>query len=350
MDITASALIDKAGLAADEPRIAGAIARGRSDDQPVERLRYATLIVVAFSLVTALVLGVTSSIGVDMEGVGSIAWLLAALLVISRIFRSGPEHARISDCVGTLGLAWIGALSGGTLALLGLRLHFPMADPLLLQADRALHFDAVALVAALVRQGQWIFSLMAPAYAYTIPLLALSMCFLGATGRRIEAWRACFCFNGSLLTTSLIAAFTPAKGLGLYAPPTLLTQLPDHAMVYFWPKFDDFYAGNAPVLGLNALSGVISFPSFHAAMGFIILAMWRSIRVAMALACVWLMFMLLSAFTYGGHYLVDVIAGLLIAAGWFAVSRRLVGSDISAAQSRIYAEETGAPSLPRPTP
>jgi len=202
-------------------------------------------------------------------------------------------------------------------------LHFPMTDTLLVGADRALGFDGIAFVTGLLRQGQWLFSIMAPAYAYTIPILAFSMCFLAATGRGVEAWRACLCFNGSLLTTCVIAMFTPAKGLGLWAPPQLLAHLPDRAMVYFWPKLEAFYSGTDPVLGAKALSGVISFPSFHAAMGFIIVAMWRKRPLPLAAACAWLFFMLLSAFAYGGHYLVDVIAGLAISAGWFALSRRI---------------------------
>jgi membrane-associated phospholipid phosphatase len=133
--------------------------------------------------------------------------------------------------------------------------------------------------------------------------------------------RACLCFIGSLLTTCTIAMFAPAKGLGLWAPPQLLAQLPERAMVYFWHAFDTFYSGPEPVLRLDAISSVISFPSLHAAMGFSVGAIWRKNPFTLVPAAVWLAFMLLSTFPYGGHYLVDVLAGLLIAAGWFMLSR-----------------------------
>ena len=291
-----------------------------ADDQTVAAFRAASLGLAVASVLLAFALGITTAIRVDPTGIGANVWLLAMLLVISGIV---AEHPRIADLTGALAVAWVGALSGGALALLGLRMHFPMTDAVLHRADQALGFDGVAFVAGLVRQGQRLFSIMGPAYAYTIPILGFSMCFLAAAGRRIEAWRACLCFNGSLLTTCVVAAVTPAKGLGVWAPPELLAHLPDRAMIYFWPKLDAFYNGTDPVLGAKALSGVISFPSFHAAMGFMVVAMWRKSPLALSAACVWLFFMLLSAFAYGGHYLVDVLAGLAIAAGWFALSRRL---------------------------
>jgi hypothetical protein len=271
----------------------------------------------------ALALGLATSIRADVEGVGPIAWVMAALMIISRLLRGEHGSPRISDSAGALAVAWVGGLGGGVLAVLGLRMHMPIADPLLLRADHALGFDGVAFVGVLVGQGQWLFSIMAPAYAYTMPLVALSMCALAAAGRRVEAWRACLCFNATMLTTCLIAIFTPAKGLGLWAPAQLLAHLPDYAMTYFWGSFDLFYGVEPPVLRLTSISGVISFPSFHAAMGVILMAMWRSSPVARTMACVWTGFMLLGCFAYGGHYLIDLLGGVAVSIGWFALSRYL---------------------------
>lgn len=292
------------------------------DERASALFRGVSLLLVAVSLVLALALGLVTDVCLDAEGIPPLAWLIAALLVVSRIMRRSG-HSRIADAAGAFAVAWIGAVSGAFLALLGLRLHFPLADPLLLRADHALYFDGAAVISALVQQGQWIFTIMAKAYGFTVPILAFSMCFLAVTGRRLEAWRACLCFKGSLLTTCVIALFAPAKGLGLWMPPELMAHLPRDAMVSFWPNFDTFYSGRAPHLGIRSISGVISFPSFHAAMGFIVVAMWRANPVTLAAACTWLFFMLLSTFAYGGHYFVDVIGGLAISAGWFVFSRQL---------------------------
>jgi hypothetical protein len=293
------------------------------DDRVVGRLRTASLYLVVGMLACACGLEIIAGLTVRPDGILPLAWVLAALLLIGRMWRRSAQNPRIGDCVGALGLAWTAAIGGAAIALLGLRMQFPMADAKLAGANQALGFDGNTLVSQLVEQGQWIFSIMAPAYAWTIPLVALSICGLGLLGQRVEAWRGCFCFIGSLLTIDLVAMFAPAKGIGTAASPELIARLPAHAMLYFWKAFDTFYSGEAPVLRLNAIAGVISFPSFHAAMGFTILMMWRENVAAFAVAASWFGFMILATFAYGGHYLIDVLAGLLVSAGWFALSLRL---------------------------
>ena len=66
-----------------------------------------------------------------------------------------------------------------------------------------------------------------------------------------------------------IAIFMPAKGLAVWATPELFSRLPERAMRSFWPRFDDFYFGFDPVLRVQVIDGVISFPSFHAIVGFL---------------------------------------------------------------------------------
>jgi membrane-associated phospholipid phosphatase len=204
-----------------------------------------------------------------------------------------------------------------------LRLQFPVADKMLLAWDSALGFNGLAIVEALLAQGRWIFVLMSPAYNYTLDIFLGSFILLAMLGKRIEAWRAIFCFVGTLLTTCLIAIFVPAKGLGMWASADLLAQLPDRAMRSFWPHFDQFYFNSNPVLHLRVIDGVISFPSFHTVVGFLVLAMWRKNLVTLALAAAWLFFMLLATFPGGGHYVVDLIGGFIVWAAWFAGSRQV---------------------------
>lgn len=295
----------------------------QGEQASLDLFRKASALLVAASIAIAVVLGASSDVRIDPVGFAPIAWVAAALLIVGIMLRSGQGQSRIADTLSTLGLVWASAMSCGAIAMLSLRLQLPMADRLLLAADHAIGVDAVSVVGWLVRRGQWIFSIMAPAYSYTISLLLLSMAALALTRRRLEAWRAAFCFIGSLLSICLLAMLIPAKGIALWTPAQLLNHLPDKAMRYFWANFDSFYAGSSPVLSLGTIDGVISFPSFHAAMGFNVLAMWRKSLLLGPLAAVWLVFMLLATMPYGGHYIVDLIAGLAVSGAWFALSRRL---------------------------
>ena len=287
------------------------------------RFRKLTVWLIFASSLIAVLLTIAMRVRVDPKGTSMIEWVVAALLLASRLWwdRNGKE--RLADASGTVGAVALGGMSCGAIAMLELRLGFPLADGALRSLDHSLGVDGVGIVAALLGLGHWIFWIMAPAYNFTIPIFFGGLVILSLRRDRVEAWRAAYCFVGTLLTTCLVAAFVPAKGIGLWAPQALLDQLPDQAMRSFWHHFDAFYFGAAPVLRLQVVDGVISFPSFHSVVGFLVLAMWRKNVLTLAAAGAWLAFMLLATFPGGGHYFVDLLAGFAVWSAWFALSRRV---------------------------
>lgn len=291
--------------------------------QVVDRFRQLSLWIVFASALIAISMTLVLRVRVDPRGTYALEWLVAALLLASRVWWDRSDHQRMADACGTVGTVAVGGMACGAIAMLELRLHFPLADSALRTADLALGIDGVAVVDWLERTGHWIFTVLAPPYNLTIPAFFGSMLVLSWIGDRVEAWRAAFCFVGTLLTTCLIAMFAPAKGLGVWAPAALNARLPEQAMRTFWTHFDSFYSGSDPVLRLQVVDGVISFPSFHCIVGFLVLAMWRKNIVTLSIAAVWLAIMLLATLPGGGHYVVDLLAGFAVWAAWFALSRRI---------------------------
>lgn len=291
-----------------------------SVDAAAGRLRTATYIVLATSILVAATVTIASGVRVSARGTEDVGCMIAFLLLVSAIHARQGIRVRLADTLSTFALNWLGGYVCVSLAVAGLYLRFPLADPMFRSADLFLGVDGLEIVRAEVRQGQWLFSLMAAAYAYTIPLVLLSTATLILIGRRLEAWRACFCFNATLLTAAVISVFLPAKGLGSWFDPELIKRLPANAGTYFYQTFDNYYSGPDPQLSIYNLNGVISFPSFHMIMGLIVLAMWRKWILTLAIAALWLAVMVLSTFCYGGHYLVDLICGLADWAGWFWLS------------------------------
>jgi hypothetical protein len=294
-----------------------------TEHSTAERLRSATYVSVGVGVFLCVMLVAAVRVRVTSRGSQELACVMALLLLTSALLRRQTRRTRISDLAGAFGINWLGGFVCGAIALAGLHLNFPVADPLLRSADLALGIDAVLVVDALMRQGQWLFSLMAPAYAYTIPLMTLSIFGLVLMGERSEAWRACFCFNRTLLTACLITAMVPAKGLASWFDAELLKHLPDRAARYAFQRFDQFYYGQDPELGVDAIEGVVTFPSFHMIMGLIVLAMWRKNPLALGMASGWFALMVLSTFPYGGHYAVDLVGGLIVWAAWFALSVKI---------------------------
>jgi hypothetical protein len=288
-----------------------------------DRFRSLTVWLIVANIAGAALLQLIVRVRVDLAGSMMFEAVIAALLALSRMWWRRHGFDRIADVAGTVGLVGLGGMAGGAIAMLELRLHLPLADPMLWSLDHRLGFDGLAAVEMLVRQGRWIFTIMAPAYNFTVPLFFAGLIILSLIRERVEAWRAAFCFIGTLLTTCIIALAVPAKGLAMWAPQELFDRLPTLAMRSFWAHFDDFYSGTDPVLRIQAIDGVISYPSFHAVVGFLILAMWRKNAWTLVAAGTWLAFMLLGTLPGGGHYIVDLIAGFVVWAAWFALSRRI---------------------------
>lgn len=275
------------------------------------------------SITIAAAMALFFRLPIELEDVGIYAWVIAALLIVSRLWFARHGLTRIADCFGTVGFTWLAAIPCGFIALLGLRARMPTADALLMSLDQALAFDAIGAIEWELRMGGWLFAAMTFAYQHTVTAVFLSIAAASLLANRIEAWRAAYCFVGSLLTVCLVSIVMPAKGLGVWANDDLLARLGPGSMRYFWPSFDTFYSGKAPVLRLHAIDGVISFPSFHTAMGLITVAIWRGHPLTLAVSCVWFAFMLLGTMPFGGHYLVDLVGGAAVWAGWFAMSHRL---------------------------
>ena len=276
---------------------------------------------VLVSAVIAIVMTVALKVRVDPKGTYALEWLIAALLLASRVWWDKTEHRRMADACGTIGTVAVGGMACGAIAMLELRLHLPLADTTLRSWDLAIGVDGIAIVDWLERTGHWMFWVLAPAYNLTIPIFFGSMLLKAWIGDRVEAWRAALCFVGTLLTTCLIAILAPAKGLGMWASAELLSRLPEQAMRSFWSHFDSFYFGADPVLRLQVVDGVISFPSFHSVVGFLVFTMWRKNSLTLALAGIWLAIMLVATLPGGGHYAIDLIAGFIVWVVWFALSR-----------------------------
>lgn len=272
------------------------------------------MLLISVAAMLALALGAAYRVRVDFAGFSTLAVALAGLLFFSSKWWVRAGMQRAADALGTMAVMTVGGLCCGAIAMLELRLGFPQADAMLYRADLALGIDGITVASVLARHDL-LFLILAPVYNFTLQVFLGGLLILSLMKDRLEAWRAAFCFVGTLLTTCLIAAPIPATGLVHWADPDLLAHLPRA----FLSHFNEFYFGADPVLRLQVIDGVITFPSFHAVVGFLVLAMWRTRRVTLVPAAVWLVVELLSTVA-GGHYVVDLIGGFLVWLGWFTLS------------------------------
>lgn len=283
------------------------------------------------ALTTALILFAAAAIAIATACTswaydGSLNWIFATLVMFPLIGfvlrRQGAR--RLGDFVHSFGLmaaASAVASIGGTM-LAGTA--FPMADRVLVRADSALFFGfdwRLAVEAARPHE-----SLLALAsYAYlTIkwqPVVLLAL--LAWTGMRDRGAKLVLAWTIALAVTTLIFPFFPAQGGFLffgYEPHDMAGVL-DQAAWLHMGLLDGARSGAFRTLSTTAMGGIVTFPSFHAAAA--VLLGWGAWAVPLVRwpALVLNAVMFASSLLIGGHYLVDLAAGGLIAIGSIVAAR-----------------------------
>jgi membrane-associated phospholipid phosphatase len=177
----------------------------------------------------------------------------------------------------------------------------PLADDALALIDRMLFFglerrmiaDAVADWPPLVVEAtRLIYHSLA-----VQPYILVTALFLARQERR--AWTFVSAWMGALILSVAIFPLAPAFG----TPPYSLD---------FMSTLQGARDGTLRTLGTNALTGIVTFPSFHAAASIVLGWGFSSLGRA-ALPFVLLnALMFASALFAGGHYLVDLLAGAAI--------------------------------------
>jgi membrane-associated phospholipid phosphatase len=265
---------------------------------------------------------------------GSISWSHAEL---DSIFLSLLGIALIGGMLQRLSVPGIGSLFqqislflmvGALAALASAALAttaLPYADPWLSKAD-AILLPGFSWTGVMLGLQQFDRSLFVLSHIYASltwqPFLLL---FILALRRNADgAWRFLTAWTVALVVCAALFPLMPAQGAYVYygLSPSDVPAVRVFAAWQFLPLIEGIRDGSIATLGLGTLGGIITMPSFHAA-GAIILAwgFWRTgpprwifliLNSAMAI----------SAIPIGGHYIVDGVAGSLVALGSIAIAER----------------------------
>jgi PAP2 superfamily len=276
-----------------------------------------------------LVAGVAwvAPMGFDPVGAATLVLACAALGAVTLFYRSvRRDPALATMCVALMQMLLFSAI-GSILSYLLARHGGSLWDDRFIDWDRALGFDFLAYVRWVDRSALAAATLRF-AYASLIPQIIAIVLVFGFT-RRLEPLRsamlaAMLCGTVTILLSPLFPATGNYVHLGLHA--TDFQRLdPAHAyaeLVHIRALRDGTMTG----LRFRELQGIITFPSYHAGLATVTLwsfarveqATIRRIGIALASATI------LSTPVNGGHYLVDVIAGITIAGLAIAAAARCV--------------------------
>jgi membrane-associated phospholipid phosphatase len=191
---------------------------------------------------------------------------------------------------------------------------FPLQDANLLTIDRALGFDWAAYVYFVDEHPQlagWL------SYGYGMirwPIFAIPV-ILAAAHRYGRIAEFTLAFALALTATTIISGLVPAIGvyqeIGL--DPGLLHQIDPRAYLLQVRDLGPVRDGVLRHLDLINLAGIVTFPSFHAASAALYAWAFWPVRWMRPIAVLANAAMLASTPIDGGHYLIDLIAGIAIA-------------------------------------
>jgi hypothetical protein len=202
--------------------------------------------------------------------------------------------------------------------------NLPLQDANLFAIDRAFGLDwqrYVAFVNDHPTLAAWL------SYGYTMirwPIFAIPV-ILAAKGcyQRIAGFT--FAFGVALIATTIISALVPAIGvyqqIGL--DPASLPHLQPQAYLDQLHDLPPVRDGTMRHLELLGLAGIVTFPSFHAASVVLYTwALWPA-RWFRPLVLAANGMMLAATPIVGGHYFIDIVAGMAIAVVAIAAARRV---------------------------
>ncbi|MBW7963777.1 phosphatase PAP2 family protein [Bradyrhizobium sp. BR 10261] len=244
----------------------------------------------------------------------AIAALFVGIAYRHRIAKGDLADPKLIFSLGTIGQVIITCAIVGPLSYVAGILGFPLQDQALLAIDRALGLDPEP-IARFVNDHPWLADILSRSYGLIKwPLLFVPV-VLTLTARYVRLQLFMLAMSLGLAVTIAISALVPAIGTyyGLQLPAA---HVPDINTAIYAGQLRDILGlrdGSLHELRLFFLSGIVSFPSFHAASAvFYMWALWPVRRIGGLAAALNLM-MIAATPVIGAHYIVDVAGGVALA-------------------------------------
>lgn len=215
------------------------------------------------------------------------------------------HYARVSDTAAWCALLSLFVSATCILSYLCVSLDAPLVERSLIAFDRSLGFDWPVVY-------QWVLAhphvsgVLEFAYASGQWQLIAVPVFLGLFGTREEL--PAFFFLLVIASGYLLLISTPFPATSAFVH----FNVNDNAAKATVSDFALLRAGSLKVINLANAQGLVSLPSFHTALAVLFLYSLRRVPWLVCIAVPLNVIMILSTPTQGGHYLADVIAGLLL--------------------------------------
>lgn len=280
-------------------------------------------IVALFAAINALWLILTDA-SLDQRSMFQLASLLSGSMVIGWIAYNLRRYDIFYTLFGGIAFMMFATPMFRIFNHLSMSLAFPWADGWLSSADMLLGFDWMQFL-RWVDGEEVLLVFMDWSYLSLDQYTAVFYLFLIAIPERR---RACFellaLFTLTAAICMVIGLFFPAQAAMVYYAPDLtgFANIHERIGTYHMEPLERLRSDVPPLLELIKLPGLVTFPSFHTAMGIVLVyaCRWRWWLFVPSLAIN--LIMILSTLLYGSHYLIDIIASTVVTLATIMILRK----------------------------
>jgi hypothetical protein len=241
-----------------------------------------------------------------------------------RFRQTAPVRLRTTFVLGGLAQALLTTVIFAPATYVAASLGWPLQDAALQAADKALGLDWRSYL-DFVNGQPWLGQLLSFGYRMIFwPILVIPL-VLGLCGHLLRLSQFVLAFGLALAVTTIVSAFVPAVAafshLGL--TPADYANLHPLADSVHLADLKRLRNGSLDLLDIRRIDGIVTFPSFHAASCLLYAWAFWPIRWMRPVALLSNGLMLAATPIDGGHYFVDVFAGLALAAAAIWSARRI---------------------------
>jgi hypothetical protein len=240
------------------------------------------------------------------------------------LYQTRRPDPRLASALGGTAQIVAFAAVGAPFSYIAASLDLPLRDAWFDSADRAHGLDWTALLNWMDAHAS-LHPLFSIIYLSLLPQTVIVVLALALAGRL--AWMRVFvlAFMIAAIVTIVIAALVPAQGVwGFYKlSPAAYPDIVPATQEYHLPIFLGLRDGSFRELMAMGSQGIVTFPSLHAALALILTVGLWPIPVLRWIGAAINTLMLVSIPVDGGHYFIDVPAGLAIAVLALMAARRI---------------------------
>lgn len=214
---------------------------------------------------------------------------------------------------------------GSFFSYLGATLNFPAQDHVLLAMDQALHLNWRSYVEWMDARPEWMIDALKFSYFSFMIQTWLVVSLVFVLNRPDHGQRLVLAVIFSSLVTAFLFTLAPAVGMYGYQHIELgeFTRLKPMLARIQEPLFLALREGSVQTLYYPS-QGIIAMPSFHTIMAALFIYASWPFKWARLVVLPNNILLILATPIYGGHYFVDIFAGLLIAFAGIALANKIL--------------------------